>query len=698
MEGTNAAEDLVSAKILLGSERSFQTGAGLNDGERVQLLLFLIQNMDMFAWKPYEVPGVDPEFIVHKLNVDPLCPPPQETETEKAHTVHVLTEYPLQSLLRRSDFTGRIAKWGTRLGSFDIRYKPRNSVKGQVLADFIAEFSPRGTDITCVVEVKPWKVFVDGASNAAGAGAGIVVITLEDLKLEHSFRLGFKASNNEAEYEALLAGLRVVMDLGAKEVEVYSYSLLVVSQVQGNFEAKDPRMIEYLRLAKQMMGNFMTVKIERIARGQNRHADSLATLASSIINKVPWLIKMELVPEPSIAARALILQVTEVEKCWMDPIIDFLSEDRAPEDEKEAAKVRRTFARYWLSVDQKLYSRSFEGPYLQCLHPSQAKELLAELHEGVCGSHVGGRSLAHRAMTQGFWWPQMRKEATEYAQRCEQCQVHVPMIYQSAGNLNPVCSPWPFARWGMDIVGPFPQATGNRRFGVPESLISENGLQFNSRAFREFCENLGIQNRYSTPAYPQSNGQAEATNKAIVSGLKKRLEGAKGRWAEELPSVLWAYRTTSRRSTGETPFSLTYGAEAVIPAEVNLCSARVTRFAFDENEKLMAKELNLLEERRDVATIRLAEYQQKLARRYKRAVRRREFDAGDLVLRKVVGNTRETSTGKLAPTWEGPYRVTAIAGAGAYYLEDLEEKPLHRPWNVHNLKKNLSMTGHPPKI
>ncbi|XP_075655097.1 uncharacterized protein LOC142625301 [Castanea sativa] len=346
----------------------------------------------------------------------------------QAHTVHVLIEYPLQSLLRRSDFMGRIAKWGTRLDSFDIRYKPRNSVKGQVLADFIAEFSPRGTDITCVVEVKPWKVFVDGASNAAKAGAGIVVITPKILKLEHSFRLGFRASNNEAEYEALPAGLRVVMDLGAKEVEVYSDSLLVVSQVQGNFEAKDPRMIEYLRLAKQMMGNFGTVKIERIARGQNRHADSLATLASSIADEVPRLIRVELVPESSIAARALILQ------------------DRAPKDEKEAARVRQTSARYWLSADRKLYRRSFEGPYLQCLRPSQAKELLAELHERVCGSQVGGRSLAHRAMTQGFWWPQMRKAATEYAQRCEQCQVHAPMIYQPAGNLNPIYSPWPFAR------------------------------------------------------------------------------------------------------------------------------------------------------------------------------------------------------------------------------------------------------------
>jgi len=111
------------------------------------------------------------------------------------------------------------------------------------------------------------------------------------------------------------------------------------------------------------------------------------------------------------------------------------------------------------------------------------------------------------------------------------------------------------------------------RFGVLKSLVSDNGLQFDSRAFREFCSDLGIVNQYSTPAYPQSNGQAKATNKIIVNGLKRRLEGSKGRWAKELPNVLWAYRTTPRRTTGETLFSLTYRVEAVIPVEINLCSA-----------------------------------------------------------------------------------------------------------------------------
>ena len=105
-------------------------------------------------------------------------------------------------------------------------------------------------EIVCHVEVHLWKVFMDGATGALGARARIVIITPERIRVEHSFRLGFKASNNEVEYKALLIGLRAILKLGDQEVEVYSDSRLVVNQVQGIFEAKDPRMIEYLRLVK----------------------------------------------------------------------------------------------------------------------------------------------------------------------------------------------------------------------------------------------------------------------------------------------------------------------------------------------------------------------------------------------------------------------------------------------------------------
>ena len=130
------------------------------------------------------------------------------------------------------------------------------------------------------------------------------------------------------------------------------------------------------------------------------------------------------------------------------------------------------------------------------------------------------------------------------------------------------------------------------RFSVPWALISDNELQFNSRAFREYCSNLGIINKYSTPVYPQSNGQVKATNKTIINGLKKRLEWVKGNWAKELPNGLWAYRTTPRRSTGETLFSMTYGVKAAIPVEMGLSSVRVTDFSQSDNDIRMVRNLD----------------------------------------------------------------------------------------------------------
>ena len=203
---------------------------------------------------------------------------------------------------------------------------------------------------------------MDGASSAMGAGAGIVIITPEVIRLKHSFRLGFRASNNEAEYEALLVGLRTVLGMGARHVEIHSDSRLVVNQVQGSFKARDSRMKEYLQVAKQVMGKFCTVKITQAARGQNRHTDSLATLASALIEDVPRLIKVELISKPSITTttnlgvtKVGLTVISIVESCWMDPIIAFLAEDCIPDDGKAANRVHRMASRYWLSADKKLY-------------------------------------------------------------------------------------------------------------------------------------------------------------------------------------------------------------------------------------------------------------------------------------------------------------------------------------------------------
>ena len=155
---------------------------------------------------------------------------------------------------------------------------------------------------------------------------------------------------------------------------------------------------------------------------------------------------------------------------------------------------------------------------------------------------------------------------------------------------------------------------------------------------------------------------------------------------EELPHVLWAYRTTPQRSTGETPFSMTYGAEAVILLETGFLMLRIDAFTLDGNDKLLGKSMDLIEERRESAMVRLAYYQHKLKQGYDTNVKLRPLAVWDLVLRKVLGTTKNLAWGKLRPNWEGPYRITSVVGIGAYYLEDLDEKTILHPWNVNNLK------------
>ena len=166
------------------------------------------------------------------------------------------------------------------------------------------------------------------------------------------------------------------------------------------------------------------------------------------------------------------------------------------------------------------------------------------------------------------------------------------------------------------------------------------------------------------------------------------MDEAKGKWTEELHSVLWSYRTTPHSTTGETPFRLTYGTEAVIPVETGASSFRTeVPLEGEDNHEMLREELDLLEELREGAALREATLKQKIAKRHDKRVIKREFDVGTLVLRR---NQKDSREGKLAANWEGPYRVRAKTENGAYYLEDLYGKEIPRPWNAEKLKQYYS--------
>jgi transposase InsO family protein len=215
--------------------------------------------------------------------------------------------------------------------------------------------------------------------------------------------------------------------------------------------------------------------------------------------------------------------------------------------------------------------------------------------------------------------------------------------------------------------------------------VTDNGTNFINDPFKSWCAKLKIKQINTAVAHPQANGLVERANGSLMHGIKTRLGRAKAGWVDELPNVLWAFRTSLKTSNGETPFSLTYGSEAVIPAEIGMPTHRTMMFNPEENEEEQRLNLDLLQERREMAAIREAKYKAKIEQYYNQRVRPVSFKVGDFVYRRNEAS-RVESQGKLGPNWEGPYRVVEAYHNGAYKLETMEGRSVPRTWHAINLR------------
>ena len=455
----------------------------------------------------------------------------------QAHPVVVVTSFPIKLVLRKPEVSGRLGKWAVELGEYDVIYRPATSIKSQVLADFVAEFSPDlfpalEQEVRLQKESKEegeWTLHVDGSSNVRGAGVGIVLTSPTGNTASRVVRCNFKATNNESEYEALIAGLSLAHQLGTENIQVYSDYQHIINQAQGEYQAKDDSMIQYLAVAQRLISKFKSCKLTQIPRDQNSQADALANLGSALQTQTQMSIPLLVLQWPAtLEPSGEEITAIEEEETWMTPIVRYLEDDILPEDRNESRKIKKKAARYCLSQGV-LYRRSFAGPYLRCVTPREAARILVELHEGDCGSHSSGRSLVLRAKRAGYYWPTMAEEANKKAKFCDKCQRHSPIPRLPPENLKSISSPWSFRKWGMDIVGKFPTAPGQKvfilivtyyfskwveaealnritdlqirkfiwthvitRFGVLEEIVTDNGPQFTSQNFKEFCKDWGI--------------------------------------------------------------------------------------------------------------------------------------------------------------------------------------------------------------
>ena len=254
-------------------------------------------------------------------------------------------------------------------------------------------------------------------------------------------RLDFLATNNESEYEALVVGLDLAKAAGAVRVVIYCDSQVIANQVNGDYECKGERMKRYLDQVRARVDD-LEAKIVQIPRGENERANCLAKTASTEYMIIPGSLLSFVQLSPLIDSKNV--QEIGFDSSWTAPLISYLKNGVLPDGKEAARKLKVQAARFVLIKDI-LYKRGFSHPYLRCLGTEEADYVIREIHEGICGNHSGSRSLVHKLVRAGYYWPTMQKDAEAYFKTCDKCQRFSNIIRQPTEELTPMTAPWPFA-------------------------------------------------------------------------------------------------------------------------------------------------------------------------------------------------------------------------------------------------------------
>jgi ribonuclease HI len=510
------------------------------------------------------------------------------------HTITVVSTAPLSEIIGSKDATGRVAMWAIQLAAHNILYEPRTAIKSQALADFIVDWAevqylPPAPDST------HWRMHFDGSKMRGGLGAGIVLTSPKKDRLDYVLQIHFAASNNVAEYEALIHGLKLAKEIGIRRILCFGDSDLVVQQVSGDWDAKDANMAAYRSFVQQLCACFEGCEFHHVPRAGNEAADSLARIGS-MRQAIPPGVSLEHLRQPSItpssdsgsiflpadpqppagsaepaaagsaakvaagselgagsspADSALAgsppagplapcspdpgatqpaqesIFVTREVPSWAQPFISFLTNNELPPDEVLARQVQRR-ARAYTIINKELYKRSVSGIYQRCVDPEEGRHLLKDIHQGECGHHASSRAIVAKAFRHGFYWPTALEDAEQMVRACNGCQRFSAQKHTPAAVLRTIPITWPFAVWGLDMVGPFKRARSGMthllvavdkftkwievkpikkldgsatvtffrdiilRYGYPHSIITDNGTNFAKGAFARFCGSRGI--------------------------------------------------------------------------------------------------------------------------------------------------------------------------------------------------------------
>ncbi|KAG9450288.1 hypothetical protein H6P81_010253 [Aristolochia fimbriata] len=449
----------------------------------------------------------------------------------------------------------------------------------------------------------------------SGAGPSPVRFGPKKDLLPYSFVLTQACSNNEAQYQAILLGLGMAVEMQIPQLHIYGDSALVIKQLTGEFEVKKPELEPFWRQAGELLAQIPEASLHFVPRSENGPADALAGIAASLAqfdqlpSEIPICERWVIPPRPEDGTEEE--QTEKIEESfpisasqnevrdWREPIAELPSPRTLPVDLRERVQIRAKAApKSALSI---------------CLSKEEGLQVLKETHSGICGAHQAGPKLHLQTKRLGYYWPSMLRDAIEMARTCKQCQLHADYIHQAPEPLHPTVASWPFEAWGMDIIGPIsPKSDSDRQYILAATDYFSKWAE--AAAYREVKAatvvdfiRTQIIYRYGVPRYIMTdnvNGFSEAFNKTLCKILKKTIGANKRSWDEKLGEALWAYRTPFNANTDQLHIRWSM-APAVLPSRYNSRSLRNCneRRADDGGmRQLRLAELESLDERRLEAT------------------------------------------------------------------------------------------------
>jgi ribonuclease HI len=324
--------------------------------------------------------------------------------------------------MRNREATGRIGKWAAEVNEFTIDYVHKSSIQSQALADFIADWTPGAHEEGTSKDAEAWTVFCYGSWGAFDAGAAAVLVAPSKVKTWYAVKLDFSCTNNIAEDEALLLGLRKLRAMGIRRAILKTDSQVIAGHVDKSSKARDPKLEKYLDAVRRLEASFEGFFVKNIPRGENEHADLLAKSAAQGL-PLPSEVFFETIKAPSVELmERAVLTISPVHsEDSRTEIISFLQGNCLSSD-KAYNKRMEARTRPYVLIEGELYKHGVCSPLLKCLSRTEGMELIKKIHAGLCGSHIGSRPLLGKVFRQGFYCPKAASDAAELVQKCKGCQ------------------------------------------------------------------------------------------------------------------------------------------------------------------------------------------------------------------------------------------------------------------------------------